>query len=182
MSTAMIDCRSNNLRSNVLETPYWITSGELTFGAASLAAVLFSFPIAAGVSPGYGTTTIIVQEVCLEVVTGFTSDSTTLTIGTASIVSDDITTTGAVTTIDLATYWDNTDGDADILAAGRHFPTNSSDWVAARILGVGGADYVIVPVDSTVICVTAWLAGGTLIAGSAYFHMQICVVPAVAAA
>jgi len=179
----MQDARRADLRSNVLETPYWISSGAITYEHDALDVVLFSFPITGIVSPSYGTTTIIVQELCFEVVTKFTDDSTTFTIGKGTIATDDITTGGASTDVDVDEYWVNTDGDADIIAtAAMHFPTNSSDWVADRILGVGGAGYIITPADADVPTVVAYPAGGTLTAGEAYFHMLITVVPTVAAA
>lgn len=181
----VLDCRRADLRSNVLETPYWITSGEITHSADDQDAVLFSFPIASSVSPGYGTTTIIVQECCLEVVTAVAGDGATVaaTIGKGTLATDAVTTGGDSTDVDVDEYWAATDGAADFAAAGRHFPTHGSDWVTDRILGVGGAGYIITPADTTVPTVVAYItADAALTAGSCYFHMLILVVPAVAAA
>ena len=41
----IIDVRRTDLRTNVLENPYWITSGEIDKSHDDKASLLFSFPI-----------------------------------------------------------------------------------------------------------------------------------------
>lgn len=179
MST-MLDLRRTDLRSNVLENPYWITSGEMGIGIDDQAAVLFSFPKVGIVAPGYGNSVIIVQEVMLEVNTAFIAATVAATIGKGTIATDDITTAGTVTDTDVDEYWEATDGAADFAAIGNHFPTNGSNWVTDRIAGVGGAGYIITPADTAVPVVAVYLTSNNPItAGSAYFHMLISRVPIV---
>lgn len=174
----MLDLRRTDLRSNVLANPYWITSAEITPDADDQDAVLFSFPITKSVSPGYGGTSIIIQELCLEVVTEFEGGTIACIIGKGTIATDIITTGGDSTDVDEDEYWEATDGAADMIAAGLHYPTNGSDWVTDRILGVGGAGYIITPADTAVPTVVVYLtSSATITAGSAYFHMLICPVP-----
>jgi hypothetical protein len=176
----MLDLRRTDLRSNVLTNPYWITSGEITNACDDQDAVLFSFPITGLVSPGYGNTKLIVMECCLEVVTLFAGGTIAFTIGKGSLATDDVTTSGVSTDVDVDEYWEATDGAADIIAAGYHFPTNGSNWVTDRIAGVGGEGYIITPADTTVPTVVAYLTSSAAItAGSAYFHMLIAEVPTI---
>jgi len=186
MAGTSLDLRKADLRSNVLETPYWITSGEMTKACDDQDAVLFSFPVTTSIAPGYGTTRIIVQEVCLEVVTAFIGGTLACMIGLSSLLTDAVTTAGTTTDVNENAYWEATDGAADIAAVGRHFPTNGSTWVTSRVAGVGtsgASGYVIIPADAAVQAVTAVItSNSTITAGSAYFHMLISVVPSVAAA
>lgn len=181
----MLDLRKTNVRSSVLENPYWISSGEITHDADDDDAVLFGFPITGILSPGYGTTTIIIQEFCLEVVTAIAGSGATVaaTIGKGTIATDDITTAEVCTDIDVDEYWEGTDGAADFAATGRHFPSAGSNWVTDRVAGVGGAGYIITPADTDVPVVVAYItADAALTAGSAYLHMLISIVPTVAVA
>lgn len=179
MST-MLDLRRTDLRSTVLENSYWISSGELDLSIDDQAAVLFSFPKVGIISPGYGNSVIIVQEMMLEVDVAFIAATVAATIGKGTIATDDITTAGTVTDVDVDEYWEATDGAADFIAIGNHFPTNGSDWVTDRIAGVGGAGYIITPADTSVPVVAVYLTSDNPItAGSARLHMQITRVPIV---
>ena len=177
MST-MLDLRRTDLRSNVLENPYWITSANMGLSIDDQAAVLFSFPITGNVSPGYGNSPIIIQEIMLEVNTAFIAATVAATIGKGTIATDDITTLGTVTDVDVDEYWGATDGAADFAAIGNHFPTNGSDWVTDRIAGVGGEGYIITPADTAVPVVAVFLTSNNPItAGSARLHMLIARPP-----
>ena len=188
MSTQTIgeDLRRTDLRTNVLETPYWITSGELTFASDTLAAIFFSFPKTASVySPGYGDSLVLLLDMVLQVKTSFTNDSTTFSIGQGSIATD-IITTGGVSTDGTAAgntpddYMVEADGDADIIAAAAfNVPDTSSVYLTAKAAGSHGTIASIIPADSTVLCIQGYLTGGTLIAGSAYLHVLISRIPAV---
>lgn len=176
----MLDLRRTDLRTTVLETPYWITSAEMGIGIDDQDAVLFSFPITANVAPGYGNSVILIQELMLEVNTAFIAATVAATIGKGSIATDDITTAGTHSTVDVDEYWEATDGAADFAATGIHHPVGGSNWVTDRIAGVYGAGYVITPADSTVPTVaTVLTSNNPITAGSAYLHMLITVIPVV---
>lgn len=176
----MLDLRRTDLRTNVLENPYWITSAEMTLAIDDQDAVLFSFPVTGIIAPSYGDAPIIIQEMMLEVNTAFIAATVAATIGKGTIATDDITTGGDVTDDDLDEYWEGTDGAADFAAVGEHFPTNGSNWVTDRIAGVGGEGYIITPADTNVPVVVVYLTSNNPItAGSAFLHMLIARPPVV---
>ena len=180
MGTEILDYRRRDLRSSVLENPYWITSGEMTHLADSLAAVFFSFPITASdYSPAYGSNIVLIHEIVLEVATSFTSDSTTFSIGQSAVTKT--VTTGDDTTSDTAEmYMTETDGDADIIAAAAfNFIDSASNYLTAHAACTWGTNASIIPHDTTVLSIVGFLAGGTLTAGSAYVHVLISVIPGV---
>lgn len=179
MST-MRDYRRTDLRTNVLENPYWITSGEMDKDIDDKAAVLFSFPITGIVAPGYGSSVILVHEVMLEVNTAFIAATVAATIGTGTISADDAVNGDTVTDVTVDNYWEATDGAADFISIANHFPVAGSAWVTAKIAGVYGAAYIIVAADTNVPVVATYLTSNNPIsAGSAYFHMLISRVPVV---
>lgn len=179
----MLDLRRTDLRTTVLENPYWITSGEmkgLNPTVDDQDAVLFSFPITGVVAPGYGNSSIIVQEIVLEVNTAFIAATVAATIGKGTIATDAVTTGGVSTDVDVDEYWEGTDGAADFAATGLHYCTTGSNWVTDRIAGVGGEGYIITPADTAVPTVVLYLTSNNPItAGSAFLHMMITVVPVV---
>ena len=122
----MLDLRRTDLRSNVLENPYWITSAEIAPAADDKDAVLFSFPITKSVSPGYGYNLILLHMMAFEVITAF-DGTAVIIVGVGSIATDDITTAGTVTDVDENEYFE--DGDiaetvigATIIAVGTSLP------------------------------------------------------------
>lgn len=184
-TTTIIDYRRTDLRTSVLENPYWITSGNITFAADSLCALLFSFPITKSVAPGYGSNLVLIHEMVLQVVTSFTNDSTTFSIGECSLASDAVTTGGVATDGTIAgntpdDYMVEADGDADMIAAAAYnFIDTSSAFLTAHAAMTWTSDSTIIPADSTVLCIAGYLTGGTLTAGSAYVHALISVIPGV---
>lgn len=182
----MLDLRRTDLRTNILENPYWITSGELTVAADTLAAVFFSFPITkSDYSPGYGSNLVLIHEMVLQVKTPFTSDSTTFSIGECSLATDAVTSAGTTTDGTIAgntpdDYMVEADGDADIIAAAAYnFIDTSSTYLTDHAAMTWTADTTIIPADSTVLCIAGYVTGGTLTAGSAYVHVLISVIPGV---
>ncbi|MEA3344588.1 MAG: hypothetical protein U9Q16_02830, partial [Patescibacteria group bacterium] len=99
-----LDLRRTDLRTNVLENPYWITSAELGTDADDQDAVLFSFPKTKSVSPGYGTNLILIHQVAFEVTTAYAGGTRVLTIGQGSLATDAVTTAGTVTDVDVDMY------------------------------------------------------------------------------
>ena len=176
----MLDLRRTDLRTNVLENPYWITSAELTLACDDQDAVLFSFPITKSVAPGYGSKLILLHELVLEVNTVFAGGTIALTIGQGSLATDAVTTAGLVTDVDVDMYWEATDGAADAIALGFHVPDTASNYLTAKAAATWGTDASIVPADATVLCIVAYLtSSSTITQGSAYLHALISVVPGV---
>jgi len=173
-----LELRRNDLRSNVLENPYWITSGSLEKGADDLDAVLFSFPITGiGFAPGYGTNLIKIHDFLFEIVTGYVGGTPVLTIGLGSIASDGVITT--VTDITVDNFILN--ADLTLATPGWYGPTtgNTSAWLTAMVTGPSfGTAVCITPAATTVICVTGYLTSDAAIsAGAGRAHMLISEVP-----
>ena len=181
MTTAtIVDLRRTDLRTNVLENPYWITSGEMTNACDDKGALFFSFPITASVAPGYGSSIVLLHELVLEVNTVFAGGTIAFTMGNYSLATDAVTTDGVCTEIDPNMYWEATDGAADTIAAGFHVPDTASAYLTDHAAGIYTTDNSIVPADTTVLCIVGILtSNGTITGGSAYLHALISRVPAV---
>lgn len=175
-----IDLRRTDLRTTVLENPYWMTSGELTIACDDKDAVLFSFPITDIVSPGYGNTLILLHELILEVNTAFTGGTLAMVIGNSKLASDVVDGSADVTDMDPNMYWEATDGAADIAATGFHYPTTASAYLTAKAATTWGTNASIIPHDTDVLAIVATITSdGTITTGSAYMHAHISVIPAV---
>ena len=177
----MLDLRRTDLRSNVLENPYWITSLEINKDCDDLVGVLFSFPITSSVSPGYGNSIILIHDIVVEFNTAFvTAADITLDIGQYSLATDAITSAGTATLVDIDMYYDDVDGSADCAAEGLYVPDSESAWLIAKAAGTWGTNQSIVAADTTVLCIAATLTSTSEVtAGSAYVHALISRVPVV---
>lgn len=174
----VLDLRRTDLRSNVLENPYWITSASLAPAADDQDAVFFSFPITKSVSPGYGNNMIFIHQVAFEVVTAFTGGTLALTIGQGSLATDAVTTAGTVTDVDVDMYI--LSADITIATPGFYMPTtgNTSAWLTDMAARTFTTDITIVPADTTVLCVTGYLTSDAAItAGAGRVHMLISEIP-----
>lgn len=183
-TTAMLDLRRTDLRTNVLENPFWICSGEITPTCDDKAAVLFSFPVsyvATSICPAfYGNTIVIIQEMVMEVNTAFTGDGTEVfTLGQCSLATQAEATTVTTTTENI--FVESFAGSGVNMGAGGIYPLHAtSAYDTDRILLQHSSDYVITPANTTVICVAAFLSSDAAIAaGSAYLHMLIAMPPVV---
>ena len=175
-TVACIDYRRTDQRVNVLENPYWITSGEMDGVAAEdLASILFSFPKADELT--------IVHQVIFEVTTVFTvgAGAAVCTVGIGTIATDAITTGGDVTTVDVDAYI--LTADITFSTAGYYMPLTShtSAWLTSAYGGTvtNAPSQFIVGAATTVPVVAAYFsnAGGDITAGKARFHMLISKVP-----
>lgn len=181
MTTATIlDLRRTDLRTNVLENPYWITSGELTPACDDKGALLFSFPATKSVAPGYGTGNIVlIHDIFLEVDTIFEGGTIAAVIGNYSLATDAVTTAGVCTEIDPNMYWEATAGAADFIELGWQ-PAGTSAFLTAKAAGTWGSNQSILPVDATVLCIVATITSGAPITGgSAYMHALISILPGI---
>ena len=169
---AMYDWRRTDLRSNVLETPYWITSG-LVVGATAedKENCLFSFPTAGLIT--------IVHEVVLQVVVALTS-STGITIGSGTLATDAVTTGGTLTNVDADEYL--LAADITVGTPGFYGPVtaHTSDWLTAAAAKTYAAPRFITGAATTVPVVYAVCTNtGTITAGSFRVHMLISNIPGV---
>lgn len=169
-TTEIHDFRRNDLRTNVLENPYWITSAKVDFdvvrGMKDKSCLLFSFA-------DVGVQSII-QAVAIEIITGCTA-SVTLDIGLGTLATPDITTGGDLTTVDDDEFIPT----ASITEAtpGIYFPA-TGDFVTARAGGlVTAGTTMLVGAATTVPAVAAYPKVAAPIAGQFKVHMLICNVP-----
>jgi hypothetical protein len=171
MATATIqDYRRTDLRTNVLETPYWITSsvidGALVSGLKDKACVLFSFPTA--------NQQVFILGACFEVITEFTA-TTVIDVGSYTLATNAVTTAGDATLVDVDDYIPQ----ADITAttAGYYWAA-TGDLVAS--MGAGTAVDTarkIVGAATTVPCIAATLQTATVVAGQGRLHMLVTILP-----
>ena len=171
----MIDLRRTDLRSNVLETPYWITSADIDWtDAEDLAAVAFSFP---------EDKVYFIHQMLVEVTEAFAGGTASATIGIGSLATDAITTGGDVTTVDLDEYFLNDSLALGALGIKMANNGTNSDYGAAWILGslsspTASAEMLIQGASTTVPCVVVYAVSTTsLTAGTLKIHMQISEIP-----
>jgi len=183
-TVAMLDLRRTDIRTNVLENPYWITSAEIDPVACDdKAAVLFSFPtaaIASSICPVfYGNSTIIIQELMWEVNEAAAGGTPAMTLGRGSLALQ--TTDDLVTTIGTKNQFSTGIAASGMTNSAGLYPLHAtSDYDTARVAGQHTADYAIPAAASTVICIAAYFTNsGTYNAGSFYLHALINVVPVV---
>jgi hypothetical protein len=177
MSTVTaIDYRRSDLRKNVLENPYWITSAEVN-GVASedLAAILFSFPHAGRLT--------MVHEVIIQVTEGFTvgAGAALCTVGMGTIATDDITTGGVVTDVDADAFI--LTASITVATAGYYMPlsASTSTWLTSQkggtITNVVGQFIVGAATAVPVVCAYISNAGGAITAGKIRAHFLISELP-----
>lgn len=165
-----LDLRRNDLRIQTLENPYWISSGLVTASAAEdKGALLFSFPRAGEL--------IIIDEVVVQNIAAITA-STTIDVGSGTIATDSVTTSGDITIVDADEYIKNAD---TVLTASTVWgPTtaNTSDWLTANAAGTYAAPRYIVGASSTVPVIYVSVANaGTITAGTFRVHVLVTRVP-----
>ena len=173
----VLDLRRTDLRSNVLANPYWITSADIGIACDDQDAILFSFPITKSVSPGYGSGLVLIHMMVFECITTYTANSDIL-IGVGSIATDDITTAGTITDVDVDEYYET----GDISLTGGNFTAPSGgDFLGLLAAGTYTAYAQIIPADTTVLCIEAQVTcDTTLAAGSGRLHVLISEIPNVA--
>ncbi len=176
MTVEILDVRRSDLRRNTLQNPFWITSGLITPAGDDLATLLFTFPKTAGAySPGYNP--FFIEACVFEVVTLF-GGSASITVGTCTLVTDDLTTGDGLTVITA----DDFHASDDITEATKgYYPSSltgaDSPWTTAQIAGVATFPYYQTPVDGTTPGVYAALTGGPPTLGAARLHLCINEVP-----
>lgn len=181
MSTVTaVDKRRNDLRTNILDNPWWISSAVvdvITDAVEDKAVQLFSFPVAGRVTWVLG--------VLFQVVSAITVDAGTAlcTVGLGSLATDIITTGGVVTDVDQDSYL--LTADITFGTAGFYMPlsAHTSTWLTSQMGGTvtNLASQFIVGAATTVPCICAYPsnAGGALTAGKFRVHLLVTEVPGV---
>jgi len=139
----ILDLRRFDLRTNVLENPFWITSAEITAACDAKVAGLFSFPISAIANTlceaFYGNTKIIIQEAVLEINTAFSGGTPALIMGTHVL---DLQTTLAYTdSLDPNAFVEAIDGSGVTNSAGLYPLHATSAFNTARVAGQHAAGH-----------------------------------------
>lgn len=168
-STAVLDYRRPDLRTNVLQNPYWISSALVGFNISSKYAVVFQWPTA-------GTKTLV-YAVCLQIVTAYvTATSAWVGFGTTDV--PDIVPASTTLTYDASTGDYILTADITTGTAGFYGPTtaNTSTWLTARLTDTWASPNLITGAATTTPCVFVSM-GGTLTAGACRVHMLIADVP-----
>ena len=168
----MLDLRRTDLRSNVLETPYWITSSPVDWETAEdLAAVIFSFP---------EVKKYFIHQMVCEVTEELAGGTPATTIGIGTMATDAVTTGGDVTTVDLDEYFSNTEVGT---AVGIKLPASTVDIGAAHVANAltsatASAEMLIQGAATTVPCIVVYMSSNTsLTAGTLKVHILISDFP-----
>lgn len=167
-----VDFRRTDLRTNVLENPYWITSatidGAVTSGLKDKGCVVFSFPTA-------GLCTVI-YEVFLEVLYAFTA-TTVIDVGIGTIPLEASGTGATISSYDLDEFIAQADITATLAGVYASTTANGSDWLVASAAKTWASPCAIVGAASTVPVVAINPQTATIIAGKCRLHMLITNVP-----
>ena len=170
MSTiTAIDYRRADQRTQVLENPFWLTSGLIIANdAKAKGAILFSFPRAGEI--------VVVSNILVQVISTLTTTAT-IDIGAGSLATDDVTTAGVLTYSAVDGYIKTAD---QTLTAGAVYGAGSggSTLLTAHLaqLGVTSNARFIVGAATTVPII--WAAvGGTVTAGSFRVHALVTILP-----
>ena len=176
----VLDLRRTDLRSNVLENPYWISSKEMDAACDAEVALLFDFPItlvAGSLSPiCYGNGKIFILEMVLEVNTAFAGGTPALVIGQHTI--DLQTGLDYTDDIDPDGYAESIAGSGLANSEGLYPLHATSAYNTARLLMQHSALEVITPTDTSVPGITATYSGGVT-SGSSILHVLISRVPVI---
>lgn len=166
----MIDYRRQDQRRYIYQ-PYWISSAEISaVDSDDLVACAFSFPAAK-----YGTSHILIEKVGFQVTTAFAGGTIVCDVGSYTIATDDVTTAGTITLVDVDDYIPS----ADITTAtpAMYFAL-TGDWITAKLLMTELTPVVIVPADTTVPCVAVTITSdATITAGKGRVHMVVTEIP-----
>lgn len=174
MTVAIIqDLRRTDQRTNVLENPFWISSGILDATASEAiddkVVILFSFPVA--------SQQILVHNFCCHVITEFTATTTGI-VGFYTIATDAVTAGGVATIVGSGNQLEETTN-TTYTTAGWYFPAAVADATQYRIAGTptANADW-IVGAATTVYTISATLINNTTIAvGKCQYHILVSILP-----
>jgi hypothetical protein len=172
------DYRRTDLRTNLFEFPYWITSGEVLgkdiyhTAEGTKAGVVFDFHVAGEI--------IFVEQVVFQVITEYTAGTTIeVGLGTIPAYTDTINTT-VITNTDYDEYIKVDDITATTIGYYGPDTAHTSDWLAAKITGSYAAPYIITGAATTTPVITvAVINAGAVTAGVGRLHMLISRIPGI---
>jgi len=167
------DYRRTDLRTNIFDNPYWISSGIIDAAADGVTVkdkgcVVFSFP---------ATKTLFVERVVVEVIKAFTA-GTTAHLGLGTLATDAVTTGGNVTVVADDEYILHED--ITMTTKGLYGATtaNTSAWLTSSLTGTFASPNIIVGVAATVPCIYLIATNaGNITAGKCRVHMRIDIIP-----
>lgn len=168
----LYDLRRADLRTNVLENPYWITSGPIGIAQDDYCAILFSFP-----ATKYPNRLILIHAICHEIVTLWAGGTITLDGGAHTIATEAAETEDDATLVDIDEYIPH----ADVThgAAGVYWP-DGGDYFTALQADTWASPASIVPADATVPCIGVDpISDGVMTGGVSRIHVLISEVPLV---
>ena len=161
------DYRRTDQRTNILEKPFWVTSGIVSCAVCTgKSALLFSFPKAGQI--------IIVEEVVVQNIV-LAVGGTSISIGSATIASNAITTDGALSIVDADEYWSATD--YAVTAGAIKGSVTTTDWLTPKASGSFAAPRFITGVAATTVPVVYAQVGASFTAGTFRVHMLITIIP-----
>jgi hypothetical protein len=170
---AMLDKRRTDLRTNVLTSPYWLSSALIDASVdavKSAETVYFSFPNAGKIT--------IVLGFAMQIITAITSGST-ITVGMGSLATDAVTTGGTVTVVDVDQFL--LMADITLATPAYYGPTtaNTSVWLTGAAAQTWAtASRLIIGAAATVPCVYSVATNaGAITAGVWRIHMLVTDVP-----
>ena len=166
----VIDYRRTDQRTNVLENPFWITSGLVSCVAADdKGALLFSFPTAGRV--------VIIQDVVVENVQVLDT-GVTVNVGYGTLATNAVTTGGVLTETARTGIVDPTD---TVLTAATKWgatTANTSAWLTAKVAGTWAVPRKLVGAAATVPCIYSYNEKtGVIATGTFRVHLLITVIP-----
>jgi hypothetical protein len=164
---AIVDYRRPDVRNNVLENPFWMTSAMLVGSdVEDKYAVCFSFPTAGQV--------IRILDICFQVCVAFTA-STLIDVGTSTLATDAVTTAGVCTIVDMDDYI--AQGSITVGTLGYYFPA-SSDYLTMKANGTGAVPYTLTGAATAVPCITvSFTNSGTILVGKGRVHALVSILP-----
>lgn len=153
-TSTILDLRRTDERGPTPNGPFWITSGEVNKDADDLGALLFSFP-----DP---LKRYLIHQCLADVTEAFAGGTVACTVGLGSLATDDVTTGGLVTVVDVDDTLDATD--LSTMAGITMLFATASDLGVAIVAnsGVAGTS-TIVGAATTVPCIYATLTSSDVI-------------------
>lgn len=166
--TTAIDYRRTDQRTNVLENPFWLTSGLIScLACTGVSAVLFSFPRAGEI--------VIIQDVIVQNVEAITA-LTTIDIGYGTIGTD--ATPTVLTVTDADGFIKTTDQSLTAAALWGATFAHTSPWLTAKASGTWAVPRYLLGAATAVPVITAAIGTtGTILAGTFRVHVLVTVVP-----
>ncbi len=163
-TSTILDIRRTDQRGQTLENPFWLTSAEINKDADDTGALLFSFPKA-------GDDYLVLGAV-VDVIEAFAGGTIVLDIGLGTLATDDITTAGLVTVVDIDEFVPTADTTSGTI--GKYIAA-TGDMITALAAGtflkISGAVTTVPTVYATLT------SDAAITAGRARVHLLVTKLP-----